>query len=100
MGKSFAYLITNKDWQKKSCNIVAEFHDEVTGNLYLNYCKDIINEQHDKLGKDWDSPSIISSSNLKNHLLSQCINTPDLIEIYDNIFGYEGSETYLSLIHI
>jgi hypothetical protein len=94
VGKSFAYLITNKDWQKKSCNIVAEFHDEVTGNLYLNYCKDIINEQHDKLGKDWDSPSIISSSNLKNHLLSQCINTPDLIEIYDNIFGYEGSETY------
>ena len=94
VGKSFAFLITNKYWQKKSCSIVAEFHDEVTGNLYLNYCKGVINELHDKLGKDWDSPSIISSSNLKNHLLSQCINTPDLIEIYDNIFGYEGSETY------
>ena len=94
VGKSFAFLITNENWKKKACNIVAEFHDEVTGNLYLNYCKDIISEQHDKLGKNWDSPSIISSSNLKNHLLSQCINTPDLIEIYDNIFGYEGSGTY------
>ena len=47
-----------------------------------------------KLGKDWEAPSIISSSNLKNHLLSQCTNTPDLTEIYDHIFGYEGSEVY------
>ena len=94
VGKSFTFLVTNENWQKNPCSIVAEFYDDITSNLYLNYCKDIINEQHKKLGKDWEAPSIISSSNLKNHLLSQCTNTPDLTEIYDHIFGYEGSEVY------
>ncbi len=94
VGKSFTFLIANENWQKNPCSIVAEFHDPSTSHLYLNYCKDIINKQHEKIGKDWEAPSIISSSNLKSNLLSQCINTPDLTEIYDNIFGYEGSEVY------
>ena len=94
VGKSFTYLIANENWQKNPCSIVAEFHDDSTSRLYLNYCKDIIIKQREKLGKDWDAPSIISSSNLESNLLSTCINTPDLTEIYDNIFGYEGSEIY------
>jgi hypothetical protein len=94
VGKSFTYLIANENWQKNPCSIVAEFHDDSTSRLYLNYCKDIIIKQREKFGKDWDAPSIISSSNLESNLLSTCINTPDLTEIYDNIFGYEGSEIY------
>ena len=39
-------------------------------------------------------PAIISSNELKSDILSQCTNTPDLTEIYDNLFGYEGSEIY------
>ena len=39
-------------------------------------------------------PDIVSSQILKNNLLAQCTNTPDLSEIYDNLFGYEGSEVY------
>ena len=49
VGKSFTYLIANENWQKNPCNIVAEFHDTSTSNLYLNYCKDIIKEQREKL---------------------------------------------------
>ena len=94
VGKSFTYLIANENWKKNPCSIVAEFHDDSTSRLYLNYCKDEINKQHEKFGKDWEAPSIISSSNLESSLLSTCINTPDLTEIYDNIFGYEGSEIY------
>ena len=94
VGKSFTYLIANENWQKNPCSIVAEFHDTSTSNLYLNYCKDIIKMQREKLGKDWEAPSIISSSSLESNLLATCINTPDLTEIYDNIFGYEGSEVY------
>ena len=94
VGKSFTYLIANENWQKNPCNIVAEFHDTSSSNLYLNYCKDIIKEKREKLGKDWEAPSIISSSSLESNLLATCINTPDLTEIYDNIFGYEGSEVY------
>ncbi|MDC0142515.1 hypothetical protein OAI70_00225 [Candidatus Pelagibacter sp.] len=94
VGKSFTYLIANENWQKNPCSIVAEFHDASTSSLYLSYCQDVINKQHKKLGKDWEAPSIISSSSLESNLLSTCINTPDLTEIYDNIFGYEGSEVY------
>ena len=94
VGKSFTYLITNENWQKNPCSIVAEFHDTSSSNLYLNYCKGIIKEQREKFGKDWEAPSIISSASLESNLLATCINTPDLTEIYDNIFGYEGSEIY------
>ena len=94
VGKSFTYLIANENWQKNPCSIVAEFHDTLTSNLYLNYCNDIIKKQREKFGKDWEAPSIISSSSLESNLLATCINTPDLTEIYDNIFGYEGSEVY------
>ena len=51
VGKSFTFLIANENWQKNPCNIVAEFHDDITSRLYLNYCKDIINEQHEKTRK-------------------------------------------------
>ena len=94
VGKSFTYLIANENWQKNPCSIVAEFHDTSSSHLYLNYCKDIIKEQREKFGKDWEAPSIISSASLESNLLATCINTPDLTEIYDNIFGYEGSEVY------
>ena len=94
VGKSFTYLIANENWQKNPCSIVAEFHDTSSSNLYLNYCKGIIKEQREKFGKDWEAPSIISSASLESNLLATCINTPDLTEIYDNIFGYEGSEVY------
>ena len=56
--------------------------------------QDIIKMQREKLGKDWEAPSIISSSSLESNLLATCINTPDLTEIYDNIFGYEGFKVY------
>ena len=32
-------------------------------------------------------------------MLAQCVNTPELQEIYDNIFGYEGSEIYFPNIN-
>ena len=37
---------------------------------------------------------ILNWNELKSDILSQCTNTPDLTEIYDNLFGYEGSEIY------
>ena len=55
---------------------------------------DLIVKQMKDKGFSWQDPDIISSANLKNTLLSQCTNTPDLSEIYDNLFGYEGSEIY------
>ena len=94
VGKSLASLLASKHWDTNSCKVLAEFYDQKRGFLYLYYSRDIIVKKMKELGNTWQDPDIISSSNLKNSLLAQCTNTPDLSEIYDNLFGYEGSEVY------
>ena len=94
VGKSLASLLASKHWDINPCKVLAEFHDEKRGFLYLYYSRDIIVNKMKEQGNTWQDPDIISSSNLKNTLLAQCTNTPDLSEIYDNLFGYEGSEVY------
>ena len=94
VGKSFISLLASKQWEINPCKVLAEFHSEMRGYLYLNYCRDIISNKMKEIGNSWQDPDIISSANLKNSLLSQCVNTPDLSEIYDHLFGYEGSEVY------
>ena len=94
VGKSLASLLGSDHWDQNPCNVLAEFHDEMRGYLYLGYCRDVIEKKMKEEGTNWQDPNIISSANLKNSLLSQCTNTPDLTEIYDNLFGYEGSEVY------
>ena len=94
VGKSFISLLASKQWEINPCKVLAEFHSEMRGYLYLNYCRDIISNKMKEIGNTWQDPDIISSANLKNSLLSQCVNTPDLSEIYDHLFGYEGSEVY------
>ena len=76
-------MLANKEWEQNPSKVVAEFHDQTRGYLYLSYCADIIDAQFKKHGRYWEEPNIISSSSLKNNLLSQCTNTPDLTEIYD-----------------
>ena len=87
-------LLGSEAWQENPCKVLAEFHDEMRGFLYLDFCRDLIVKQMKDKGFSWQDPDIISSANLKNTLLSQCTNTPDLSEIYDHLFGYEGSEIY------
>ena len=38
---------------------------------------------------------MISSSEVSEQLIAQCINTPELIQIFESLFGFEGSELYL-----
>ena len=94
VGKSLASLLASKHWDTNSCKVLAEFYDQERGLLYVYYSRDIIVKKTKELGNTWQDPDITSSSNLKNSLLAQCTNTPDLSEIYDNLFGYEGSEVY------
>ena len=94
VGKSLISVLGSEYWHNNPCKVLAEFHSEMRGYLYLDYCKDKILDKIKEKGNSWQDPDIISSSNLKNSLLSQCINTPDLSEIYDHLFGYEGSEVY------
>ena len=88
VGKSMSSIIGSKEYNKNPCRIFGEFHNQRTGFSYLEFTFNIWAE------KGFLPPEIVSSEELKNNILSQCINTPDLTEIYDNLFGYEGSEVY------
>ena len=93
VGKSLSSIIGSKEYNKSPCKILSEFHNERTGMAHILYSTDIWSKAVAKLGNDL-VPAIISSNELKSDILSQCTNTPDLTEIYDNLFGYEGSEIY------
>ena len=88
VGKSMSSIIGSKEYNKNPCRIFSEFHNQRTGFSYLEFTFNIWAE------KGFLPPEIVSSEELKSNILSQCINTPDLTEIYDNLFGYEGSEVY------
>ena len=89
VGKSMSFIIGSKEYDKNPCKILSEFHNERTGYAYLEFTIFTWGVK-----KDGVTPEIVSSEELKSNILSQCINTPDLTEIYDNLFGYEGSEVY------
>ena len=88
VGKSLSSIIGSKEYNTNPCKIFSEFHNQKTGFSYLTFTFDIFAK------KGHSAPEIVSSEELKSDILSQCINTPDLTEIYDNLFGYEGSEVY------
>ena len=93
VGKSMSFIIGSKEYNKNPCKILSEFHNYSTGLSHTMFSMDIWGKKIGKLGNDW-VPEPISSEDLKNDIISQCTNTPDLTEIFDNIFGYEGSEIY------
>ena len=93
VGKSVSSIIASKEYNNNPCRILCEFHNEKTGRSHLLFSMDIWGKKIGKLGDDF-IPEFIGSDELKSDILSQCTTTPDLTEIYDNLFGYEGSELY------
>ena len=93
VGKSVSFIIGSNEYNKSPCKILCEFHNEKTGISHLTFSMDIWGKKISKLSDDL-IPELISSDELKSDILSQCTTTPDLTEIYDNLFGYEGSEIY------
>ena len=94
VGKSMSSIISSNQWDKNPCKILGEFHNEQRGIAHVWFSRSIWGKKVTELGNTWEIPEIISSQILKNNLLAQCTNTPDLTEIYDNLLGYEGSEVY------
>ena len=73
VGKSLSSIIGSKEYSKNPCKILSEFHNERTGMAHIFFSHDIWGKKTNKLGNDW-IPEIISSSELKSDILSQCIN--------------------------
>lgn len=86
--KDFSAIVQSNAWKKKSCNIVAEYFNEEVGEQAKDFNQNVIKEQLIKIKN-------ISSSDIKEQLIAQCINTPELIQIFENLFGFKGSEIYL-----
>jgi len=86
--KDFSAIIQSASWQKNLCNIIIEYFNTATGQQAIEFNKNIIGENINKI-------KIVSSSQISEQLIAQCINTPELVQIFESLFGFEGSEIYL-----
>jgi hypothetical protein len=93
VGKSMTAIINSKEFQKTGGNIIAEFSSNQKEELYKLYNIEKINSVIKKTNKDY-YPLTIESEDIRARVISQAVNTPDIVEIYDELFSFEGSEIY------
>jgi len=86
--KELSAIVQSSAWKKNSCNIIAEYFNPLTGQQALEFNNNIIGDKINRI-------KLISSSEVSEQLIAQCVNTPELIQIFESLFGFEGSELYL-----
>ena len=65
-----------------------EYFNPTVGEQTLNFNLEILKDNKNKI-------KLISSADIKELLIAHCINTPELVQIFESLFGFEGSEIYL-----
>ena len=86
--KDFSAVVQSKSWSKNPCNIIVEYFNPTVGKQTLNFNHEILRDNKNKI-------KLISSADIKELLIAHCINTPELVQIFESLFGFEGSEIYL-----
>ena len=94
VGKALTSLITSKDYQNTGGNIVAEFSSKQKQVLYEIFNLENINKVIDKTRNKKNYPLFIESEDIRAKIISQAVFNPDIVEIYDELFSFEGSEIY------
>tara|TARA_Y100000591_G_scaffold311173_1_gene314303 strand:- start:31 stop:2193 length:2163 start_codon:yes stop_codon:yes gene_type:complete len=94
VGKTLTSLITSKDYQNTGGNIVAEFSSKQKQVLYEVFNLDNINSVIDKTNNKRNHPLFVESEDIRAKIISQAVFNPDIVEIYDELFSFEGSEIY------
>ena len=90
--KSFLSLVQSPEWQKNPIKIILEVFDNHTANSFIDSQHDILKKISSK--KNFHYPLVVSSSNLKEKLIGLSISTPDVVAIFESLFGFQGSEFY------
>jgi len=95
VGKSMTAIINSNEFQKTGGNIIAEFSSNQKQELYKLYNIEKINSVIEKTNKDYN-PLTIESEDVRANIISQAVNTPDIVEIFDELFSFKGSEIYFA----
>jgi len=93
VGKSLTSILSSDEWVTTGGKVVAEFSSKQKKQLYSIYNLERIKKTiHFSSIESY--PSIIESEDLRGRVIAQSVNTPDIVEIYDEVFGFTGSEIY------
>ena len=94
VGKTLTSLITSKDYQNTGGNIVAEFTSKQKQVLYEIFNLENVNSVINKTSNKKNYPLFVESEDIRAKIISQAVFNPDIVEIYDELFSFEGSEIY------
>lgn len=87
VSKSFSAVIQSSEWQVRKCKIINEYFNPSIGRDFKEFNSSLIGDQGYKV-------RIISSEDIKEQIIAQCVNTPEFVQIFESLFGFEGSEIY------
>ena len=94
VGKTLTSLITSNDYQKTGGNIVSEFSSKQKQVLYETFNLENISEVIKSTNENKNYPVFVESEDIRAKIISQAVFNPDIVEIYDELFSFEGSEIY------
>lgn len=90
--KSFISLVQSNDWQINPVKLVLEVFEKETAKNFISSQKDILQKLISN--PKYKPPLVVSSSNLKEKLIGMSLTTPDVVSIFESLFGFQGSEFY------
>ena len=93
VAKTLISIRTSKIWQQKKPPIICEFLKQDISSTYDRHFIPLpFNEKFYEL---WDHTSInITTTQIKSKLIAQSVNTPEVSEVFDKLFGFSESEIY------
>ena len=94
VGKTLTSLITSNDYQQTGGNIVSEFSSRQKQILYEIFNLENISNVIKTTKDNKHYPVFVESEDIRAKIISQAVFNPDIVEIYDELFSFEGSEIY------
>ena len=95
VGKGITTLLESSYFNRTKTNVICEFFTKQKSELYRHYVSDILKEDSNtNIQKSKNKILFIEVEDCRANLISQAIITPDVLEIYDEIFSYTGSDIY------
>ena len=91
VAKTLTAIRSSNKWKDKHIPIISEFHSEEISSLYNNFATPMHDDEFSRLS---NNSSSLTLRNIQSKLISQCVNTPEVSEIYDQLLGFKGSELY------
>ena len=93
VAKTLISIRTSQIWQQKKPPIICEFIKQDISSTYDRHFIPL--PFAEKFYELWDHTSInITTAQIKSKLIAQSVNTPEVSEVFDKLFGFSESEIY------